>query len=306
MNSNGLISVVIPTLGRPSLERAIKSALAQTGVNVEVLVCKGSLVCDVSYLRSIFFDDRIRVIEMGQTSNPNGNTARQNGVNGARGEFVALLDDDDTWDDSKLLTQLKVLRSKGANTFSATSAKCVFPNSREEIWPRRIPEEGESIADYLFIRNTLVNSKPFIQTSTIMARRSVFQSIPFDTYLEVHQDWDWLIRAQHHGFELEFINQPLTVYNISAYNSTKDRTTASQSMEWIENVRPLISTKAYAEFLAGVVSSRALKQRSLGLAIRSVVEAIQTRCLGMRGLVVSIIRFLANAAPLPKRRVKNA
>lgn len=305
MNAHALISVIIPTLGRPSLELAIKSALGQSGVTVEVLVCKGSFACDLSYLSSIFIDERIRIIELGQTATPNGNTARQNGVDCARGEFVALLDDDDAWEDTKLLTQLEVLRSKGANTFSATSAKCVFPDSREEIWPKRIPEAGESISDYLFIRNTFVNSRPFIQTSTIMARKSVFQTIPFDTDLEVHQDWDWLIRAQHQGFELAFINQPLTVYNIAPYNSTKDRTNATQSMEWIQNIRQLISTKAYAEFLAGVVSSRALKQRSLGLAIRSVVEAIRTRGLGLRGMVVSILRFLANVVQVPRKRVKN-
>lgn len=87
-----LFSVVIPTLGRPSLREAVLSVLAQTFQDFEVLVVADGegvpakdVLCDVD-------DSRVHTLNGG----PQGVSAKRNvGAAAARGTWLTFLDDDD-------------------------------------------------------------------------------------------------------------------------------------------------------------------------------------------------------------------
>jgi glycosyltransferase involved in cell wall biosynthesis len=90
-----LVSVIIPTIGRPQyLPRAINSAL--TGIeskDVEVIVVPNGP--DNSWqetLQPYHNNQSVRVIRIMEA---NANIARNAGLDEARGEFVRFLDDDD-------------------------------------------------------------------------------------------------------------------------------------------------------------------------------------------------------------------
>lgn len=89
-----LISIVIPTHGRPELlPVAVRSALDNAGSNVEVIVIPNGP--DHSYKQSLAEfsdDDRVR---MEPISTANGNVARNHGMALARGKYLRFLDDDD-------------------------------------------------------------------------------------------------------------------------------------------------------------------------------------------------------------------
>ena len=84
-------TVVIPTRDRPELlERAVRSALAQTVRDIEVIVVDDGSVEPVSIGRR---DGRLRVIRHDQ---PRGVSAARNaGLRAARGRWVTFTDDDD-------------------------------------------------------------------------------------------------------------------------------------------------------------------------------------------------------------------
>ena len=106
------VSVVIPTYNRPAACRAaVQSVLAQRPLPLEVLVCD-----DASPLRVV---DELRewcalrwdIEFIGLPQNRGPSTARNMGIERARGDWVAFLDDDDLWLPGKLAAQWSAAQS---------------------------------------------------------------------------------------------------------------------------------------------------------------------------------------------------
>jgi hypothetical protein len=90
---HALISVVIPTHNRADLvRRAVRSVIAQSYSNWELLVIDDASNDDTPKVLSTFTDSRIRVLRREQQGG--ASATRNTGLAEARGEFVAYLDDD--------------------------------------------------------------------------------------------------------------------------------------------------------------------------------------------------------------------
>jgi glycosyltransferase involved in cell wall biosynthesis len=99
--SRPLISVIIPTYNRAAyVQQAVQSVLDQQGgFSFEIIVVDdGSTPATADALRR--FGDAIRVVRQ---ENAGLNPARNHGLRLVRGEYVALLDDDDVWLPGKTL-----------------------------------------------------------------------------------------------------------------------------------------------------------------------------------------------------------
>ena len=115
MKNNILISVVMPNYnGHSFVEQAIDSVLSQTYENFELLVVDDCSNDDsVSLIKhKAQSDSRIRVIAL--EHNAGVANARNVGIREAKGEYIALLDNDDLWTEDKLERQL-ALAQKGAD-----------------------------------------------------------------------------------------------------------------------------------------------------------------------------------------------
>ena len=77
-----------------TIARAIGSALAQEGVGVEVVVVDDCSSDGTAAIADSIPDERVRVIRLDRNRGPGG--ARNAGLDGARGRWVAVLDADDT------------------------------------------------------------------------------------------------------------------------------------------------------------------------------------------------------------------
>src|SRR4029453_1391166 len=99
------VSVVIPTHNRADLlDRAVRSALAQTHADLEVLIADdassdgtGEVVARIGAARGKYFR---------HDGNRGVAAARNTAITNATGEFIAFLDDDDEWLPEKLRIQL--------------------------------------------------------------------------------------------------------------------------------------------------------------------------------------------------------
>jgi len=101
------VSVVIPTYNNErTIAATVESALEQRfdrGFEV-IVVNDGSTDGTLAVLKQ--FGDRIRLIEQG---NRGVSAARNAGIAAAAGEYIALLDGDDTWTEDKLEKSVQVL-----------------------------------------------------------------------------------------------------------------------------------------------------------------------------------------------------
>lgn len=100
------VSVIIPTFNRSKLVcQAIKSVCNQTFRDIEIIVVDDGSIADISEtLTSI--DTRVRFFRQEHCGL---NVARNFGLHQARGNFIALLDDDDLWMPFKIELQLSVM-----------------------------------------------------------------------------------------------------------------------------------------------------------------------------------------------------
>ena len=135
-----LVSVIIPVYKVEAyLTACVESVLAQTYRNFEIiLVDDGSpdncpQMCDELAAR----DSRIRVIHK---ENGGLSSARNTGIDAARGDYLAFLDSDDLWTPLFLERLYRAVEETGADM-----AVCLFRRFRGEI-PTELPETVPTVA----------------------------------------------------------------------------------------------------------------------------------------------------------------
>ena len=93
---NALVSVVIPTYDRAELlPRAVRSVLAQTYQNMEIIIVDDGSRDNTQEVVKSFSDPRVRYVR--HDTNRGVSAARNTGIKNSRGEFIGLLDSDDEY-----------------------------------------------------------------------------------------------------------------------------------------------------------------------------------------------------------------
>jgi glycosyltransferase involved in cell wall biosynthesis len=271
-----VVSVVIPTRGRARLlSRAVGSALGQTYRPLEVVVVVDGPDAPTVAALEAAGDPRLR---WRVAERPRGGSAARNaGVREARGEWVALLDDDDEWLPSKLETQMADLAASRAPEPVGFGQVVIRTPTFEYLSPRRPPGPGEPMSEYLFVRRGLFAGEGNVGATTIVTRTRLLERLPFDESLRRHQDWDWILRAAAEpGVAFVYSAGPLAVYHDDRgrVRVSADRAWRT-SFDWARASRARMTGRAYAAFLLVQVAALAGKSgdlRALGVILREAVR----------------------------------
>lgn len=174
-----LISVVIPVYNASKyVTRTLESVICQTYENIEIL-----LIDDCSTDNSVEIlrdyekrDSRIKVF----TSEKNQGVAavRNRGIQAAKGEYIALLDSDDIWVDTKLEKQIESLRRTGAQ-ISYCSYSFTDENDNEILRPFIVPEKT-TYKQMLYCN--------YMSCSTVLIEASLLKKHPFKREF-YHEDY---------------------------------------------------------------------------------------------------------------------
>jgi glycosyltransferase involved in cell wall biosynthesis len=262
-----LISVVIPTRNRPELLlRAVKSALAQSHRDLEVLVVIDGPCARSSEALARLTDPRLRPIVL--PASVGGSDARNAGVRHAAGEWIAFLDDDDEWLATKLEKQAALAKqAKEPYPIISTGMLGISPGGKFP-WPRRFPVQGEPICEYLFNRRSLFRGEGQLQTSVLMTRKALLEVAPFTSGLRRHQDTEWYLRVDGMpGVAFHFVREPLVLWYIE---QPRESITNGQdwraSLEWLQANRTRMTPRAYAGFISTQLAPEASMQGAWGAA----------------------------------------
>ncbi len=258
-----LVSVIIPTLNRPKLLlRAVGSVLRQTHKEIEIIVVVDRPDPETEAAVRSADDPRLRVI-----NNPHPLTAaaaRNFGADHASGEWIAFLDDDDEWLPNKLERQLAFATGRPPALVSCLS-RVVTPTATY-VWPRIIYDNSTPIAEYLFDRPSLFAGWSFIQTSSYLLPRWLFDKVRFDIE-SPHDDWGFLLRlSKQAGARIETVPEVLAVLYFEEQRPSLTTRTSSWavSLRWLDSIQPAITRRAYSGFCLGVVGSRAAREGAYG------------------------------------------
>jgi glycosyltransferase involved in cell wall biosynthesis len=207
--SRGVVEVtaVIPTaLRRPQLlERALESVRRQQGVDVEIVV-----VADVAPGTAV--PDLGGDVAVHRLDGPLGACAARNaGAAVAGGEWVAFLDDDDTWAPDKLQRQLVEARKHGPDVIVSSRFTMIVDGQRSVILPRLRFVPSDDFSEYVFCRRLPFASVGIAPTSTFLTSVALARRCEFSLERRSMQDLDWVLRAtKRHGACLVQLSETLT------------------------------------------------------------------------------------------------
>lgn len=184
------VAVVVRTRNRPALlADALASLRAQTARPTRVIIVNdgGASVCSVAEPFRDAFE-----ISLEELPERQGRSAAANhGVETAREDLIAFLDDDDRCFPDHLERLIAAHRS-GPQPVVYSDAVTVLYRWEGDEWkpgPRTLQYSLDFDPDYLLLAN-------YIPLHTLLMPRALYRKLGgFDVSLEYSEDWDFLIRA---------------------------------------------------------------------------------------------------------------
>jgi glycosyltransferase involved in cell wall biosynthesis len=189
-----LVSVVIPTHGRPELLReTVATVVGQDYAGaMEIVVVHDREQTDES-LAALAVPGRGIVVTVNtRTGGLCG--SRNTGVLASHGAFVASCDDDDLWHPSKVSRQVERLLAEPQLKAVGAGIRLLMGERGDVDWPAR----QEVVTHERLLRNRVKE----LHSSTLMIRRTAFEDVGlYDEDLPhgYGEDYDWLLRATKVG-----------------------------------------------------------------------------------------------------------
>ena len=201
------VSVIIPTCNRCAyLARAIKSVLAQTYTDFEIIVVDDASTDDTREVVAQFKGNPIKYIR--HKENKGGAAARNTGIVNSQSEYIAFLDDDDEWLQTKLGLQVALLGSSSAKVGVIYTGNQTIDRAIQKVHAIKRPTQRGDLAV------ALLRNNPVGPTSSTLIRRKCFEEIElFDEALPSFQDYDLWIRISA-KFHFEHVSLPLLRYYV--------------------------------------------------------------------------------------------
>jgi glycosyltransferase involved in cell wall biosynthesis len=189
-----LVSVVIPTHGRPELlEETVATVVAQDYSGpMEILVVHDREEINPGLAR-LATPDRT-VISMVNTRTGGLCGSRNTGVLASHGAFVASCDDDDLWYPAKVRLQVEMLEARPGLLAVGSGIRLLMGERGNVDWPAR-----EEVVTHARLLHNRVKE---LHSSNLMIRRSSFDLAGlYDEELphSYGEDYDWLLRATRSG-----------------------------------------------------------------------------------------------------------
>lgn len=296
-NSNGskiclepLVTVVIPTIAREELVRAVRSVAIQN-VPTEIIVVLDKPAAERT-VRNLLRDfDYVLLMTSGGDG---GAVARNVGLRAATAPYLAYLDDDDEWMPGKLKVQLDAISSSSdpSQTLVVTASSFVRSDGKSYTLPKHKYDPSLKIADYLVDRRELKFGRHFMQTSSIFGPTKFLSEYEWDESLQKHQDWDLLTRiistANNRLVQLDSCY--VRVYQETA-NSVSKKPNWEASWFWYQKHREGMGAVGRGDFLTTQILRSSLHTRSFeGIRcfmsnIREAKPHISAVIVGMCGLI---------------------
>ena len=286
------VSVVIPTVRRSEVLRAVASALGQTYPPLEVLVVVDSR--DQSVNPGLLkISDQIQILTTGGIG-PSG--ARMRGVDEARGDVIAFLDDDDEWIPNKLERQMAMWPAEaGRGDHTLISSGVAITDSTGTVLrtlPDRRLQPGERIPNYLFRRTSLGYGEGFIHPSAIICDRDLVVDEPWDPAVTRHEDWDWLLRVGlRSDVSILMCSDALVRVALAGRSLSNDW---RSSLTWVEERAGLLTPRERGDFLLCHTATSAFRShRRLG----GLIAARRALTSGRPGVTAWVVWLLHMLSP---------
>lgn len=240
MDKNDLVSVIIPTYNvERFIRQALESVVKQTHINIEIIVvddCSSDLTMEI--VKDFKRESNRPLILYRQKKNMGVAYARNKAMELVNGRYIAFLDSDDYWEESKLEKQLNIMRKTDA-TLCYAAIDMVDEKGRKLKGKRNVPAK----LDYAYLlKNTA------IATSTVLIDSEKIGKfkMPLQRSGEDYATWLQILRKCKFAVG---VNEVLCHYRITKnslssqkYKSIKEVWTVQTRQEGINKIYALGNT----------------------------------------------------------------
>jgi teichuronic acid biosynthesis glycosyltransferase TuaG len=199
------ISVIIPNYNREELlKKAIESAIAQTYQPLEILICDDGSTDSSKAIASGFDPVVVKWIDCGRNGRPS--IPRNIGVQIARGNWVAFLDNDDVWLPTKLEEQVSCIqRNKGVKAVCTNGYRLRSSDETELFF--------NDLSDNLYTFQHFFNYNPVICSSVLISKKVMddLSYFPEQMTFKAIEDYALWIRIST-KFDFYYLDKPLLNY----------------------------------------------------------------------------------------------
>lgn len=205
-----LVSIIMPAYNSESyIKESINSVIQQTYKTWELIIIDDCSADNTISIVNSFKDERIKIIR--NQKNIGAAKSRNRGIQIASGRFIAFLDSDDLWHETKLEIQICFIEEN--NLPFCYSAYIKINELGEKIKKISIPEQ--------------INRNKLLKTCYIGCLTAIYDceklgkiSMPTDTLREDYATWLKIIKKTKY---LRGINKPLAYYRIHKNQSSKKK-----------------------------------------------------------------------------------
>lgn len=231
--STALVSIYIPTKNRPQLlQRAVKSCLAQTYANLDIIIVDDGSDLVNWHTNQHFAKTDSRITLLRHSSSLGAPASRNNAIYAAKGQYITGLDDDDEFAPERIeafLQQSHLLQSHAA----LCSGYSVFNRKQRYTYAKT----STSITLDKLLYANYVGCQIFTLTSRLQAIGG------FDTHLTSCQDYDtWLRLANAFGPIKRLANTSYHLYQDHGFARISDDARVAEGYQAIMNKHAALMT----------------------------------------------------------------
>lgn len=201
------VSIIIPVYnGANYLDESIKSALAQTYQNLEVIVVNdGSTDMGATEKIAQSFGDKIKYFHK---ENGGVASALNFGIQKMTGSYLSWLSHDDLYEKTKIEDQVRMAVTHGGNTVIACNARVLFESGIKKPGPI-----NKNVFKYFDIFLAISADVGLNGCSLLIPKKAFLDSGGFNSALPVTQDYDLWFRLYHeHNYKFALLDKDLVVY----------------------------------------------------------------------------------------------
>lgn len=200
----GLVSVIVPVYNREGLVgKTLDSILGQTYPHIEIVAVNDGSTDDSLAVLNRYAEKHQGKLDVIDQENSGQVRARNNGLKKARGEYIAFLDSDDTWEKEKLARQIPLF--KGNVGLVYCGIREVDPEGRVIRTVLCEPGMRGDIYGQLLVKNRMTGG------TVVVNRKSLEKTGMFDESLRAAENWDLWIRISRE-FDVDYVNGFLVNY----------------------------------------------------------------------------------------------